>query len=103
VEFCPEEAAMTRVVHCVVLNREAEGLEGPPHPGELGQRIFETVSKQGWQQWLDRLTMIINENGLNTGDPQSLELIENHMRGFLFKEGDYGGMPQGFRPPGAKK
>jgi Fe-S cluster biosynthesis and repair protein YggX len=87
----------------VVLGREAEGLESPPHPGELGQRIFASVSKQGWQQWLDRLTMIINENGLNTGDPQSLELIEKHMRGFLFKEGELGGMPQGFRPPGAKK
>jgi len=94
---------MSRVVKCVVLNREAEGLDAPPHPGDLGQRIYENVSKEGWGQWLERLTMIINENSLNTGDPQSLEVIESHMVGFLFKEGDQGGTPQGFRPPGAKK
>ena len=94
---------MTRVVNCVVLNREAEGLETPPHPGELGQRIFNSVSKEGWDQWLERLIMIINENSLNTGDPRSMEMIEQHMLGFLFKEGDSGGIPQGFQPPGAEK
>jgi len=94
---------MTRVVNCVVLNREAEGLETPPHPGELGQRIFNSVSKEGWDQWLERLIMIINENSLNTADPRSQEMIEQHMLGFLFKEGDSGGIPQGFQPPGAEK
>lgn len=94
---------MTRMVNCVVLKREAEGLDAPPHPGELGQRIFDTVSREGWQQWLERLTMIINENGLSTADPRSLDLIEQHMLGFLFGEGEMGRMPEGFRPPGAKK
>ena len=94
---------MARTVNCIILKREAEGLDAPPHPGELGQRIYENVSKDGWQQWLERLTMIINENGLNTGDPGTIEVIENHMEGFLFKEGQEGGLPQGFRPPGAKK
>ncbi len=94
---------MTRVVQCVVLKREAEGLDKPPHPGELGQRIYENVSKEGWNQWLERLTMIINENGLSSADPRSLELIEQHMVGFLFGEGDMGRTPQGFQPPGAKK
>ena len=93
---------MTRVVNCVVLNREAEGLETPPYPGELGQRIFQSVSKEGWDQWLEHLIMIINENSLNTGDPRHVELIEQYMLGFLFKEGDSGGIPQGFQPPGAK-
>lgn len=94
---------MTRLVECVVLKREAEGLESPPHPGELGQRIYENVSREGWTQWLERLTMIINENGLSTADPESLELIEKHMLGFLFKEGEMGQIPEGFSPPGAKK
>ncbi len=93
---------MTRVVNCVVLNREAEGLETPPHPGELGQRIFQSVSKEGWDQWLEHLIMIMNENSLNTGDPRNLELIEQYMLSFLFKEGDFGGIPQDFKPPGAK-
>ncbi|MCK5480282.1 MAG: oxidative damage protection protein [Gammaproteobacteria bacterium] len=94
---------MSRIVYCVVLKREAEGLEAPPHPGSLGERIYENVSDEGWKQWLERLTMIINENGLNTGDLQSVELIEKHMVGFLFGEGDFGSVPEGFQPPGAKK
>jgi Fe-S cluster biosynthesis and repair protein YggX len=94
---------MSRVVQCVVLKREAEGLDAPPHPGSLGERIYENVSREGWQQWLERLTMIINENGLNTADTGSIEQIEKHMLGFLFGEGDYGATPEGFTPPGAKK
>ena len=94
---------MTRMVNCVVLGREAPGLERVPYPGELGQRIFENVSADGWSQWVERQTMIINENGLSTIDPNSLEVLEQHMLGFLFKEGDMGQQPAGFRPPGAKK
>ena len=93
---------MSRIVTCVVLNREAEGLEYIPHPGSLGERIYENVSAEGWNKWLERLTMIINEDSLNTGDPRSQELIEQHMLGFLFKEGDSGEIPQGFQPPGKK-
>lgn len=94
---------MARMVQCMVLKREAEGLDKLPHPGELGIRIYENVSKEGWQQWLQRLTMIINENKLSTADPGSIEVIEKHMLGFLFSEGDMGELPAGFRPPGAKK
>ena len=92
-----------RVVQCVVLEHEADGLAEPPYPGTLGERIFEQVSAEGWRRWLERLQMIINENGLNTADPQSMEIIERHMVGFLFGEGEYGGLPAGFRAPGAKK
>jgi len=94
---------MARMVKCVVLNREAEGLDAPPHPGALGERIYENVSREAWKQWLDRLTMIINENGLSSADPQGIEVIEQHMVGFLFKEGELGNLPQGFQAPGGKK
>lgn len=94
---------MARTVMCAVLRREAEGLEEPPHPGELGARIYQNVSKDGWKQWLERLQMIINENQLSTADPRSLEVIERHMIGFLFGEGGQGGLPQGFRAAGGKK
>jgi len=94
---------MSRTVQCVVLKRQAEGLDTVPHPGELGQRIFHEVSKEAWGQWLERLQMIINENQLNTADPASLELIERHMLGFFFAEGDYGGLPQGFQSAGGKR
>ena len=93
---------MARMVDCVVLKREAEGLAEPPHPGEIGRRIYESVSKEGWTSWLQRLQMIINENQLNSSDPRSVEIIEQHMLGFLFDEGDLGGLPQGFQG-GAKK
>lgn len=83
-------------VYCQVLKQEAEALAAPPMPGELGQRIFDNISAQGWRQWLERLTMIINENGLTTADPGHMELIEVHMKGFLFGEGDLGGLPAGF-------
>ncbi|MBL1278281.1 MAG: oxidative damage protection protein [Ectothiorhodospiraceae bacterium] len=94
---------MARMVKCVVKNQKGEGLDLVPHPGELGQRIYENVSKDGWNEWLERLTMIINENGLSTADTASVEVIEKHMLGFFFKEGEMGSLPDGFKAPGAKK
>jgi Fe-S cluster biosynthesis and repair protein YggX len=98
-----QEDRMARIVRCVVLKREAEGLERPPHPGQLGRRIFENVSEEGWKQWLQRLATIINENKLSTADLGSIKVIEQHMLGFLFGEGDMGKLPPGFQPAGAKK
>mgnify|MGYP002529321367 CR=1 FL=1 len=92
---------MARVIDCVVLKIQAEGLDKLPHPGDLGQRIYEHVSKEGWKKWLERLTTIINENSLSTSDISSLELIEKHMLGFFFGEGDYGQLPAGLREAGA--
>jgi len=94
---------MMKMVDCVVLKQKAEALDNVPHSGELGVRIFENVSKEGWKQWLERLTMIINENGLSTADPRSVGVIEDHMLGFFFGEGDQGQTPDGFQAPGAKK
>lgn len=94
---------MTHIVNCPILNEEAEGLESPPYPGPLGQRIYENISREGWKRWLERLTMIINENGLNSADPDALAIIEQHMTGFLFGEGEMGGLPPGFLPQGQKK
>ena len=94
---------MARTVNCPILKRAAEGLEEPPYPGTLGRRIYEHISKEGWRQWLERLTMIMNENGLSTADPDAMRLIEEHMRGFLFGEGNLGGLPAGFVPQGQKK
>ena len=89
---------MSDEIQCVVLNRPAEPMASAPWPGELGQRILREVSKEGWQQWLQRQVLIINENQLSTADPQAIDLLEQHMLGFLFGEGDLGAMPEGFAP-----
>ena len=87
---------MTRTVNCVVLGKELPGLEEVPDPGELGQRVYENVSAQAWQDWLERLVMIVNEYQLNSADTRALSTIEKHMLGYLFNEGDYGQKPEGF-------
>jgi Fe-S cluster biosynthesis and repair protein YggX len=89
---------MSRVVMCSVLKREAPALDKAPYPGDIGQRILSNVSSEGWQQWLERLVLIINENQLSTADPKHVTFIEEQMLGFLFGEGDGGGVPAGFRP-----
>ena len=62
---------MPRMVKCIKLGREAEGLEVPPYPGELGRRIYENVSKEAWKQWLEQQKMLVNENRLNLADKKA--------------------------------
>ena len=88
---------MARTVHCTVLGHTAPGLDAPPLPGELGQRIIEHVSMQAWQQWLVRQQMIINEEGLVSCEPAAFARLTEHMRGYFFGEGDLGGLPGGFQ------
>ena len=88
---------MSRTVHCVLLGREAEGLDRPPYPGELGQRIFEQVSKEAWRQWLGHQTMLINENRLVVVEPQAREFLKQQMEQYFFGEGAQ--KPEGFVPP----
>ena len=75
---------MSRMVLCVKLNREAEGLDKAPYPGELGQRIFENVSREGWQQWLKQQTILINEYRLSPIDPKSRSFLEQEMEKYFF-------------------
>lgn len=88
---------MARTVHCVKLGREAEGLDFPPWPGELGKRVFESISKEAWQQWVQHQTMIINEYRLNPMDPQAKEMIVKEMEKFLFGPG--ADKPEGYVAP----
>lgn len=88
---------MSRSVHCVKLGKEAEGLDRPPYPGELGQKIFDNVSKEAWQQWLKHQTMLINENRLSPIDPKARKFLEEQMEKFFFGEG--ADMPEGYVPP----
>lgn len=87
---------MTRMVQCAKLGKEAEGLDRLPYPGELGKRIYLTISKEVWEQWLKRQTMLINENRLSVVDPRARKFLEEQMEAFLF--GDGGAMPEGYVP-----
>jgi Fe-S cluster biosynthesis and repair protein YggX len=85
------------MVNCVKLDREAEGLDRPPYPGALGQRIYENVSKQAWADWLKHQTMLINENRLSPMDPKARKFLEEQMEKYFFGEG--AAMPEGYVPP----
>ena len=78
---------MSRTVHCIILGTEAEGLARPTYPGELGQRIYENVSKLAWQRWLGHQTMLINEYRLTPIEPKARRFLEQEMEKFFFADG----------------
>jgi Fe-S cluster biosynthesis and repair protein YggX len=88
---------MSRTVQCVVLKREAPGLDRPPYPGELGKRIFENVSKEAWAGWLKHQTMLINEYRLTPIEPKARKFLESEMEKYFFGAGSQA--PEGFQPP----
>jgi len=87
---------MSRTVNCVILKAEAEGLDFAPYPGELGQRIYENVSKQGWQSWVNHQTMLINEYRLTPIEPEARKFLETEMEKFFFGAGS--SVPKEFVP-----
>ena len=88
---------MTRMVQCVYLKREAQGLDRPPYPGPLGQRVYESVSKEAWARWVNHQTMLINEYRLTPIEPKARKFLEGEMEKFLFGAGSQA--PEGYRPP----
>lgn len=88
---------MARTVKCVLLGEELPGLERPPYPGPLGQRIYEQVSQQAWQQWLRHQTMLINEYRLSVIEPKARKFLEEEMQKFFFSGGAE--KPEGYKPP----
>ena len=88
---------MTRTVHCLKLKHDAEGLDFPPYPGELGTRIWNSISKEAWEAWRGIQTRLINENQLNLADPRARKFLEEKMVVFLFEDGAV--EAQGFTPP----
>ena len=90
---------MTRMVQCIKLGKEAEGLARAPYPGELGQRIFDSVSKEAWMDWLRHQTMLVNENRLNLADQRAREYLKRQMENHFFGAGaDH---VAGYVPPGS--
>jgi Fe-S cluster biosynthesis and repair protein YggX len=88
---------MARTIHCIKLNKEAEGLDFPPYPGELGKRIYESVSKEAWAGWLKHQTMLVNENRLMLADARARKYLAVQMEKHFFGEG--ADTAQGYVPP----
>jgi len=88
---------LSRKVQCQVLGEELEGLAFQPYPGELGKRIYENVSQQAWQKWLELQTMLINENRLSPINPEHRKYLEGQMEKYFFGEGAE--MPEGYVAP----
>ena len=88
---------MARTVQCIKLGQEAEGLDLPPYPGELGKRIYNEISKEAWQMWLKHQTMLVNENRLNLADLRARQYLARQMEKHFFGEG--ADVAQGFVPP----
>ena len=90
---------MARTVQCIKLGKEAEGLDFPPYPGELGKRIWESISKEAFEQWKKHQTMLVNENRLNLADARARQYLARQMEQFFF--GDGADKPAGYVPPSA--
>ena len=89
-----------RTVHCIKLKKDLPGLESPPWPGPLGQRIFESVSAQAWKQWEERQKMILNEYRLMPFQKEAQELVAKHMEEFFFS--DSSALPPDYVPEQTK-
>ena len=91
---------MARRVYCVLLKREADGLDYLPYPGELGKRIYDNVSKEAWTLWIEHSKMLMNEYRLNAVDPNSQKIMGEQMEQFFFGEGAK--LPEGYVAQRAK-
>ena len=91
------EILVTRTVMCVKLKREAEGLDVPPYPGAMGKRLYESVSKEAWKQWLELQKMLVNENRLNLADKKARDYLLEQMEKHFFGEGAE--LASGYVPP----
>ena len=91
--------ALGRTVQCLKLKKEAEGLDYPPYPGEMGTRIWQSISKEAWQEWLNVQTRLVNENRLNLADTRARKYLKEQMEKHLFEDIDV--EAQGFVPPSA--
>jgi Fe-S cluster biosynthesis and repair protein YggX len=88
---------MVRTVNCVKLKKELPGLDEPPFDNELGQRIYDTVSKEAWKGWVEQMKMIMNEYRLNLGSPDAQKFLMSQMEQYFFGEGT--AAPVAYVPP----
>ncbi|MBA2659623.1 MAG: oxidative damage protection protein [Nitrosospira sp.] len=88
---------MARLVQCIKLGCEAEGLDFQSYPGELGKRIFDNVSKEAWGGWIKHQTMLVNENRLNLSDIKARKYLAEQLEAYFFGAGAE--QPLSYVPP----
>jgi len=88
---------MERIIYCEYYKEDRVGLEKAPYPGETGKRIYESISKEAWQLWLEHQTMLINENRLSMLDPEARQFLNEELQKFFFGEGST--KPKEYIPP----
>lgn len=89
---------MAKMVDCIKLGRQAEGMDRPPFKGELGDRLYERVSKEAWRQWLEHSKMLINEYRLDLTSESGQRLWMTECEKYFFGEGS--AAPAEFVPQG---
>jgi len=88
---------MERIIYCEYYKEDRVGLERLPYPGEIGKKIYESISKEAWQLWLEHQTMLINENRLSMVDPEARRFLNEELQKFFFGEGST--KPKEYIPP----
>jgi Fe-S cluster biosynthesis and repair protein YggX len=96
----PDSHTSGRKVFCQKFQKEMPGLDSPPWPGEIGQRIYENISAEAWKLWEERMKMILNEYRLMPWQKEAQELVAKHMEDFFF--GEEAALPPGYVPQQAK-
>ena len=91
---------MARMIQCIKLKKEAEGLDFPPYPGEMGKRLWAEVSKEAWTGWMKHQTMLVNENRLNLADQKARQYLARQLERYFFGDGE-ADAAQGYVPPTA--
>jgi Fe-S cluster biosynthesis and repair protein YggX len=91
---------MPRIVNCVKLGKELEGVKWKPWNDELGQKIYDSVSQEAWKLWLEHSKMLINEYRLDLMSPRAQQILKEQCDKFFFGEGAQ--LPPDYVPPKAK-
>lgn len=77
---------MKRIIYCLFLKKNTEGLDFQCYPGKLGKIIYENISKKAWEQWKEKQTILINEKKLNMLNKSDQTILETEMKRFLLKK-----------------
>ncbi len=87
---------MARMVLCAKYKKEMEGLDEAPFDTELGQKIYNNVSKKAWQEWGEHQKMLLNEYRLQPWKREAQEFLVEQMQAYLFGGGSE--LPKEFVP-----